>query len=173
MSGVKRSSVESIISELNAAGVRYLVVGGLAVVAHGYVRFTADIDLLLDLEESNLNRALVALEGLGYRPRAPVPLEGFVDAGTRKAWVRDKGLTVFSLSSDLHPATEIDLFAEDPLGFGEAYSRAVSMEVAPGVPATFVGLSDLIRLKRAAGRPQDLLDIESLEKLREEPSDGG
>lgn len=170
--GVKRSSVEAIVQQLNEAGVRYLVVGGLAVVAHGHVRFTAGVDLVLDLDESNLRRALGALVGLGYQPRAPVPLEQFADTGIRKSWIADKGLTVFSLFSDQHPATEIDLFVADPLGFADAYPRAVTVEVAPGIEATIAGIDDLIRLKRDAGRPVDLLDIEELEKLREDDSDG-
>lgn len=170
--GVKRSSVEAIVSALNEANVRYLVVGGLAVVAHGHVRFTADVDLLLDLEESNLRRALAALESLGYRSRAPVSLESFAVAGSREKWIRDKGLTVFSLYSDQHPATEIDLFVEDPIGFDTAYPRATTMEVGPNIDATFVCVEDLIRLKRIAGRQQDLLDIESLQELRESRDDG-
>ena len=165
---MKRASVEAVVQALNQAEVRYLVAGGLAVVAHGHVRFTADLDLILDLEERNLRRALEALSQLGYRPRVPVPLLDFADAGKRDGWVRDKGLAVFSLYSDLHPATEVDLFVEDPLGFEDAYARAVRLEVAPGVEATFVGFNDLIRLKTAAGRPQDLLDIERLQQLRED-----
>ncbi len=169
---MKRSSVEAIIEALNGASVRYLVAGGLAVVAHGHVRFTADVDLILDLREPNLRRAMAALAALGYTPRPPVPIEHFADTRIRAGWVRDKGLTVFSLSSDRHPATEVDLFVQDPLGFDDAYLRAERFEVAPGVEATFVALDDLIRLKRAAGRSQDLLDIERLETLRGERRDG-
>jgi predicted nucleotidyltransferase len=173
MKSVKRSSVESIVRALNDAGVRYLVVGGLAVVAHGHVRFTADVDLLLDLDEPNLEHALAALENLGYRPRAPVPLRDFAVAAERESWIHEKGLTVFSLFSDSHPATEIDLFVDDPLGFDDAYTRAAMMDVGPGITATFVGLDDLIRLKRAAGRPQDMLDLEKLAAIQENDSDDG
>ena len=169
---VKRSSVEAIVDELNGAQVRYLVVGGLAVVAHGHVRFTADLDLIIDLAEPNVRRTMNALARLGYRPRAPVPMAQFADAEIRDSWIRDKGLTVFSLFSDLHPATEVDLFVHDPLGFDGAYARAVRLEVAPGVEATFVALDDLIDLKRSAGRPQDLLDIEQLDALRPERERG-
>src|SRR5688572_3753849 len=78
---LRLGSVETIVQTLNDAGVRYLVVGGLAVVAHGFVRFTADVDLVLDLAADNLNKAVAALSSLGYRPRAPVPLHEFADAG--------------------------------------------------------------------------------------------
>jgi hypothetical protein len=161
-------SVEAIMRTLNNASVRYLVAGGLAVVAHGYVRFTADVDLIVDLDPENVRRATAALAKLGYRPRAPVPLEEFVDPVKRAEWIRDKGLTVFSLFSADHSATELDLFVEVPLDFEQAYRAAARMEVAPGVVATFVGLAELMRLKRQAGRAQDLLDIEKLQLLHEE-----
>ena len=73
-------------------------------------------------------------------------------------------MTVFSLYSPQHAATEIDLFVEAPLDFPRAYACAVRLEVARDVPATFVGLDDLIALKERAGRPQDLQDIERLKE---------
>jgi len=161
---MERRSVEAIVRALNEADVRYLVVGGLAVVAHGFVRFTADVDLVIDPDPDVMKRAVSALQGLGYRPRAPVDFGEFTDAERRAQWVREKGLTVFSASSPEHPATELDLFVETPFDFDAAYRGAERKEVAPGVSATFVGLGDLIAMKRAAGRPQDLQDIEHLER---------
>lgn len=166
------SSLRTLVGALNKAGVRYLVVGGLAVVAHGHVRFTADVDLVLDLDDANLRAAMGVFDDLGYRPRAPVPLHDFANAEIREGWIRDKGLTVLSLFSDDHPLTEVDLFVSDPLGFGEAYERRVMMAVAPGIEASFVCIGDLIRLKRAAGRPQDLLDVEVLVTLTSEQGHG-
>ncbi len=77
---MEKQSIETILAALNQENIRYLIVGGLAVVAHGYVRFTADLDLIVDLEEQNIRRALTCLGGLGYRPRAPVPLDDFTDS---------------------------------------------------------------------------------------------
>jgi len=168
---VTSSSVQTIIQALNEAGVRYLVVGGLAVVAHGHVRFTADVDLVLDFDEENLHRAVEVFAGLGFRPRAPVPLKDFANAEIRAGWIREKGLTVFSLFSDDHPLTEVDLFVADPFRFDQVYTRRVSMAVAPDIEATFVGLDDLVRMKKVAGRPQDLTDIEQLEDLTGERDD--
>src|SRR5688572_27928999 len=108
-------SVGAIVRALNSANVRYLVAGGLAVVAHGYVRFTADIDLIVDVELTNATRAIAALESLQYRPRAPVPFGEFANPQKRVAWVRDQNLTVFSVYSPEHPLTEVDLFVESPL----------------------------------------------------------
>jgi len=145
-----------------------LIAGGLAVVAHGYLRFTADMDLILDLEEGNVRRALAALAGLGYRPRPPVPMERFADPTARDEWYQKKGLTAFSLHSPAHAATEVDLFVECPLDFERAYTTALRLDIAPDVPATFVGYDDLVTLKRQAHRPQDLLDLEQLRLIRDE-----
>ena len=110
------------------------------------------------------------MAGLGYRPRAPVELAEFGDAEKRRAWAKEKGLTVFSLFSHRHRATEVDLFLEPPFDVERAYGRAERFDVAPGLKRTFVGMQDLIEIKRKAGRPQDLQDIESLESLgRKEP----
>jgi len=151
------------VSALNAARVRYLVVGELAVVAHGFTRFTADLDLVLDPDRPTMRRAIAALTGLGYTPRAPVAFADFEDPEKRRARARQKGLTVFSLFSREHPATEIDLCVEMPFDFEATYACAIRMEIAPGVGATFVGRADLIEMKRRAGRPQDLEDIARLE----------
>ena len=163
---MERKSIERVLDALNESNVRYLVVGGLAVVAHGYLRFTADLDLLLDFDEDNLRAALDALAQLGYAPRAPVDPEAFLDADTRAEWVRDKGMTVFSLFSPEHPATEVDLFVEPPLDFDDAYQRAVAFEIRPGLAATFIALEDLIRMKLEAGRDKDLLDVDMLRRLQ-------
>ena len=160
-----RSGVEAVLGALNAARVRYLVAGGLAVVAHGLVRFTADIDVVLDPDSESLRRAIGALSALGYRPRAPVPFERFRPA-QRRAWVRDKGLTVFSLHSPEHEADRGGSVRRAAFRLQSGYERALCAELAPGVEATFVGLADLLEMKREAGRPRDLEDVAGLESLR-------
>jgi hypothetical protein len=163
---VNRRDLRAIFKALNREHVRYLVTGGLAVVAHGYVRFTSDLDLFVDLKTGNLRRAVKALAVLGYRPRAPVTLDAFLDPKTRRLWAREKGMVVFALASDKHPATEIDLFVEPPLPFDAAYARRVRMRVAPALAAPFLALRDLLALKRKAGRPQDRVDIEALRDIQ-------
>jgi hypothetical protein len=163
---MKRDSVVAIVAALNESGVRYLIVGGLAVVAHGYVRFTADVDLLLSVDRDNLTRAVAALKTLGYRPRAPVNFEEFIDGSKRREWAQQKNMSVFSLFSDNHPATEIDLFLDSPIDFDAAYQRAFRQEVSPEVAANFCSFEDLIELKTLSGRPEDRADIETLKQLR-------
>jgi len=160
-------AIETVLSALNAAKVRYLVVGGVAVVLHGYLRTTADLDLVVQLSSDNALRAVRALSGLGYRPRAPVPVEQFADPAARAAWQRDKGLTVFGLWSDRFPGLEVDLFVAEPFDFDDAYDRAVQVSLDT-TTAMVVAIEDLVSLKRAAGRPVDLADVEALRALLEE-----
>src|SRR5947209_2082220 len=108
------SDFHEIFSALAVARVRYLVVGGVAVVLHGHPRLTADLDLVIALDEANTRSALRALGALGFRPRAPVSADDFAVASIRRSWIEEKGLHVFSLWSPQMPATEIDLFVEEP-----------------------------------------------------------
>lgn len=164
--------LERIFAALEAARVRYLVVGGVAVVLHGHPRLTADLDLVLALDAENIRAASEALASLGYRPRAPVSLEAFADAEMRRVWIEEKGLTVLSLASPELPLTEIDLFAAEPFPFEPAYLRALRVEIG-STNVTAANLDDLIALKRLAARPKDLADVEALEAIRREPEGRG
>jgi len=155
-----------VFRKLNEAGVRYLVAGGLAVVAHGHVRFTKDIDLVLALDEKNVLGALGVFREMGYRPVvAAIRLEDFAHASERRRWVEEKDAKVFTLFSDEHRFTPIDVFIEEPFPFDAANAGALEQEYAPGIPVRFVSRDDLIAMKRLAGRPQDMADIEALEHL--------
>jgi predicted nucleotidyltransferase len=157
--------VEEAVAALEAAGVRYVIVGGVAVVLHGHLRATGDLDLVVDLQEDNARRAIDALVALGYRARAPVAPEAFADADARERWIREKNMLVFSLwrrAGDI----EIDLFVKEPFDFETVFGRALRVDLEHG-KATVVALDDLIALKRDAGRPQDLADVAALEALVE------
>ncbi len=159
-------SIESILRALNAAGVEYLVVGGLAVNAHGFVRLTRDVDLVFRLTPGNAANGLRALLDIGYRMAIPERPEAFADADTRERWRRGKNMIVLKLWSDEHRRTPIDVFIYEPFSFVPEIARAVWLELSPGVSAPVVALDTLLEMKRVAGRPQDLLDIEELERLR-------
>lgn len=164
-------SLEAIFAALERAQVRYLVVGGVAVVLHGHPRFTADLDLVLALEEANVRAAFGTLAALGYAPRAPVAAEDLADPERRAEWVRTKGITVFSLASAEHPATEVDLFVEEPFPFEQAYLRAVWADLGE-TRVPIAGIADLVEMKRRAGRPQDLEDVHHLEAIARDRGNG-
>ncbi len=167
-------SIEAVVRALNAGGIRYVVVGGLAVNAHGYERLTRDLDLVIGLQPDNVLRGLRALLAIGYSPSVPVTPEEFADAAIRETWRREKSMLVLKLWSDLHRRTPLDVFVYEPFDFDDEHANAVRIEVAPGLAAPFVTLDTLLAMKRQAARPQDLLDIAALEdarKMREAGSD--
>ena len=155
---------ERTIAALEKANVRYLIVGGVAVVLHGYLRTTADLDLIIDLSEPNVQRAIETLTGLGLRPRLPVRAEEFADAHRRREWVETKGMTVFSMWDPARPGFSVDLFADPPLDFDEAFARSLEATLER-TAARVVSLGDLVEMKRLAGRPRDLEDVLQLESL--------
>ncbi len=168
---VSAGDFDLIFGVLQGGSVRYLVVGGVAVVLHGHPRFTADLDLVVALDPGNARKAIDALAGLGYRPRAPVEGALFADPAERQRWIDEKGLTVFTLWSPQHPATEIDLFVREPFPFGDAWARATFADLG-GVRVPVASIEDLVALKRVAGRPKDLEDIRVLEAIAREPQHG-
>lgn len=161
---MEQRSLEAIFSALNHADVRYVVVGGLAVVAHGYVRTTADVDLVIGLEPQNIIRGLNALLGIGYRMAVPVTPEQVADAQNRETWLRDKGMLVLKMWSDEHRRTPIDVFVHEPFDLDEELKRAPIVEWSESISIPVVSLESLLRMKKEAGRPQDLADIAELEK---------
>lgn len=158
-------SVRTVTQALNDAGVRYYFVGGFAVNAHGYVRMTRDLDLVIALERVNLLRGIEALAGHGYQMAIPASAEEFADPATRELWRLEKGMLVLKLWSDVHQRTPIDVLTYEPFDFALEGARGILLEVAPGVSAPIVSLETLIAMKRLAGRPQDLVDIEELMRL--------
>jgi predicted nucleotidyltransferase len=158
--------IERLLTGLSDAGVRYLVVGGVAVVLHGYLRATADLDLLIDLDQDNIEKAVAFFESEGFRPRAPVPLLAFCDRAERRRWINEKNLQVFSLWHPSIAGFEIDLFVEEPFPFAEAYARAIRVTLGSS-SVTVVSIDDLIAMKRLAGRAKDAEDIDALERLKD------
>lgn len=157
--------IQRLLRDLSAADVRYIVVGGVAVVLHGYLRVTADLDLVIDLDSENLYKAIDVFEREGFQPRPPVPLRAFCDAEERERWRREKNLLVFSLWHPRQAGFEVDLFIEEPFPFDVAYERA-SLVASGDVTVRVASIDDLVAMKRIAGRAKDAEDIEALLELK-------
>jgi hypothetical protein len=157
---------EPIFAALNASGVRYVIVGGLATVLHGYPRLTADVDLVVDLEPKEARKAIDALVGLGLTPYAPVDPAQFADPAQRRLWSREKNMRVFTMTDPRNPLRQVDLFVEYPKDFEALWSRAERVRL-DDVEVRVAAIADLIELKRQAGRPQDRADIEALTAILE------
>ena len=134
---------------LTAQKAEFLLVGGQAVIAHGYPRLTKDLDLWVRPTADNGKRVLAALREFG----APVAL-------TAKQFENPR--TIVVLGRD---PFRVDILTEvSGLTFDEAWSRRTAV-VLEGTKVPVVSKADLITSKRASGRLQDLADIEALEAL--------
>jgi hypothetical protein len=161
-----------VFKALDKEGLRCVTVGGIATVLNGYPRLTGDIDLVLDLSDSqNCKNVLLELQKLGMRPRAPVDILDFSDPAKRNAWREEKGMVVFTLSSPSLPLIEVDLFVNDHIPFKQLWdnSRLISVE---DVKIRVASIDDLIALKRLANRPRDQDDIENLLLIQKNTKNG-
>jgi len=160
------AAVVDVAAAFEREAVRYLFVGGLAVIAHGYVRLTTDLDIVIDLQPDNIRRAVTILAGLGFKPQAPVAIEAFVDARQRQEWVATKDMVVFPVWRDSATGpVVIDIFLLEPFSFPPAYLAAFWQTHASGTRFPFVDLNRLLAMKASAGRPKDVIDIEELRKV--------
>lgn len=155
---------ESFFRGLNDAGVEYVLVGGLAVNFHGVPRMTYDIDIVARPERQNLLRLIGKLDQWGYRPRLLLPPRDLADEEKRSSWVREKNLKAFTFWSDKEPLGEVDVLIDLPMPYKELKEGAVRFDVA-GIGVWVICLEHLIRMKRAAGRPQDLCDVDHLQSI--------
>lgn len=141
--------VAQVCAALNEEGAKYLVIGGIACILHGYVRATTDVDILVERTKDNVTRVLAALSRTGY---------GFAAEWTADE-VLDRPITI--IGDD--PAVDIFLVAMT-VKYEQAAPRASQVDVE-GVVIPLIGLDDLIATKRT-GRPLDASDIEALEEIR-------
>jgi hypothetical protein len=151
-----------VFSTLDRHRVDYVTIGAFAVIAHGYVRATADIDLIARQDRANLERLAAAFTDLNARLRG-------VDADLLEIDPTDPDTLAngasFTLETDAGP---VDYLNDVPGAGDYAELRARSIETtAAGAVVRVVGLDDLIRMKRASGRPQDLRDIANLSPAAE------
>ncbi|HEY1833663.1 MAG TPA: hypothetical protein VGG08_04440 [Solirubrobacteraceae bacterium] len=145
---------EGIFAVLEQHGVEYVVVGGVAVQAHGHVRMTNDLDLIPAPTHPNLEHLAAALRQLDAR---------ILNPGSERLAIDAKMLpraTLWQLSTALG---DIDLLHDAPGAAPYEQLRSRALVIALGdqeIP--IVGRDDLISMKRASGRPVDLEDIAAL-----------
>lgn len=157
-------NVRQIFAALNDANVDYVVVGGLAVILHGYLRATADLDLAIGLSPDNAKRGMDALASIGLQPRLPVSLDDFNDADKRADWLRNRNMQVFPLWDPANPIRSVDVFIDEPVEFSSLLADAVIKDVQ-GLKVRIASITHLIEMKQRAGRARDLEDIDKLQQI--------
>jgi hypothetical protein len=157
---------EALLRALAEHEVEFVIIGGFALAAHGVVRATKDIDIVPAPSPENLGRLARALDAVG----AEVMLADDFDPAELGIAPDEAGLALggnWVLRTDLG---RLDVM-QDVAGvksYDALSAASVEREVPGAGPFRFCGLDDLIAMKVAAGRPQDELDIASLQRARGE-----
>ena len=154
----------SLFKALQDHGIDYLLIGGLAVNLHGVPRMTMDVDLLIALDTDNITKLEACSQFLGLRPSAPIQLADLADASKREALFREKHLIALSLIGTKPETPVVDIVIHHPLDFKKAYQNRIERDIS-GTPVMLASIEDMITLKKAAGRAQDLADISHLERF--------
>ena len=143
------SGVAFVCAALNRANAKYLVIGGVACILHGYARATDDVDILIERTEANAGRVLKALTEVGY---------GFAGEWSATELLK-KPITL--IGDD----PRVDIFTVAwTVKYEQAAPNASTVKIG-AVRVPLIGLDDLIATKRT-GRLQDAADIEALEQIR-------
>jgi hypothetical protein len=146
-----------------ARRVRFVVIGGFGAQLLGSSLITGDLDVCYSRDDDNLDRLAAALHDLHAVLRgAPEGVPFLLDAETLKAGDH------FTFSTDAGPLDILGHPSGIPGGYEQLERAADAIEIAPGLTVKVASIDDLIRMKRAAGRPKDLIEVEVLGALRDE-----
>lgn len=157
--------IQGIFEALAREGVEFLVIGGVAVGFHGFVRATKDVDIVPNPEPENLARLAGMLAALdtqiegaeefkGEELPDPLDPEALALGGN---WVLRTRLGRFDI---------MQWIGDDPL-WEKLSPTAIEAEIG-GRPVKFASYENLVALKEQAGRPQDLIDLQGLREARGE-----
>ncbi len=154
-----------LLGTLSQHNVDFVLVGGMAVQLHGYMRMTYDIDLVLAMNDENLNRFINVAKNLGFSPVNPVAIESLKDADQIERWHREKGMLTFALREPTLAGSVIDVLIRPEVSFDNLLVDAVDGELF-GRKIKVASIDHLLIMKRIANRPKDQLDIIALEKIK-------
>jgi hypothetical protein len=151
-----------ILRTLDAHGVDFLIIGGLAGNIRGTADVTNDLDVCYAREGANLGKLASALQELGATLRVAGPVDGPLPFQLDAATLRLGDSFTFSTE-----AGDLDILGSPSgtAGYEDLIQGASRFDLGDGLQVDVAGLDDLIRMKRAAQRPKDLLHVEHLEAL--------
>jgi len=153
-----------LFNTLNQWHVKYLVCGGLAVNIYGIPRMTADIDILIDFEEKNVQNFESAVKALLYQSTIPVSIKTFVNHEEREKASKEKNLIAYSYFNSSSGFVNLDVLIDVPIDFDTLWNNRTE-KISGETVINLVSIEDLIALKKYANRIQDLNDILLLSKM--------
>ncbi len=140
---------ESLLKSLKEHKVKFVIIGATAFPVHGYSRATLDIDIFIRPERTNAEKTLVALKNFGYDV-SDLTVDELL---TKKILIRQ-----YLVETDIHPYVK-------GVSFDEVWKNKVKSKFGDTF-VWFASLDDLIKMKKAAGRPKDIEDLKYLIKLK-------
>jgi hypothetical protein len=159
---VRPLDAPALLRALQQHDVEFVVIGGFSLAAHGLVRGTKDVDIVPNPTRANLERLMAALTALDaepleladFRPEElpyPLSVDGLAHGGN---WALETR----------HGRLDVMQYVEAVDSYEQLRRSAVLHPIRGDGPYPFAGRDDLVAMKRAAGRPQDLIDIADLER---------
>jgi hypothetical protein len=161
---MKHMKTAELLESLFDEQVQYVLVGGLAVQLHGFLRSTFDIDLVLAMDDANLVRFITVAKGFGLVPAIPVAIDSLRNDAQIEQWYREKGMLAFSLREPQVGGSVVDVLVRPDVPFETLNANAIAGDLF-GRKVRIASIEDLLVMKRISNRPKDQIDIMALEKI--------
>lgn len=156
---------EKVYRALNKAKVNYVVCGGSAVVMFGFARLTIDLDLIVSLDKKNLSTLYDVLMRLGYKTRAPIKKDEFIQKEKLAELAKEKNMKVMSFYNPKNAFETVDIGVNLP-NITQILKRRKFIKAGNlNIPLIFI--NDLIKMKEDLARPKDIIDVENLKKIKQ------
>lgn len=155
--------LNEIINALERHKVNYAIVGGYAMALHGLIRATMDVDLVISMTKKDLKLCQQAFLEIGLKSKLPINSDDVYRF--RDEYINNRNMVAWSFVDYKNPTRIVDVLITHSLK--KINTKKVSLA---GKKVTVASLKDLIKMKKLSGRPQDLLDIENMEKILNEKS---
>jgi hypothetical protein len=152
--------LEKLAKELDQSKVPYAIVGGIALALLGAPRGTIDIDIVVEHSEVVFQRLEASLQRLGLTSRIPVKASEVFNF--RKEYIRERNLVAWSFFNTRNPFEVVDVIITHDLAHMSCVTKKLGSH-----RISVISREDLIRMKTASGRPQDIEDVKVLELLGE------
>lgn len=150
--------LEKVCKCLSSNRIPYAIVGGYAVALHGALRGTIDIDFIIPFEEEIFVATEKALKSIGLQSRLPITAKEVFQF--RKEYIEKRNLIAWSFYNPQNPMEIIDIIITENLDDCTVIEKKIASS-----KIKILSKKDLIMMKKKSGRPQDLLDVEALEKI--------
>jgi predicted nucleotidyltransferase len=149
--------IYEVIDAFEENGLKYAIVGGYALAIHGLVRATLDIDFVLHLRPADFVLAEETLAKMGLQSRLPIRALEVIKM--RKEYIANRNLLAWSFVDYKNPSRQVDILINKDIKDFKVEKVSVG-----GRKICVVSLKDLLKMKKEAGRPQDLIDVENIER---------